>query len=52
MSSIAPSRWTDGSMQKRVAKRYAAERRFRLYGLAAIGISLIFLAFLLVTMTL
>jgi phosphate transport system permease protein len=52
MSSIAPSRWTDGSMQKRVAKRYAAERRFRLYGFAAIGISLIFLAFLLVTMTL
>ena len=52
MSSIAPSRWTDCSMQKRVAKRYAAERRFRLYGFAAIGISLIFLAFLLVTMTL
>ena len=52
MSSRALSRWTDGSMEKRVAKRYAAERRFRLYGLAAIGISLAFLAFLLVTMTL
>jgi phosphate transport system permease protein len=52
MSSIAQSRWTDGSMNKLVAKRYAAERRFRLYGLAAVGISLAFLAFLLVTMTL
>ena len=52
MSSRALSRWTDGSMEKRVAKRYAAERRFRLYGLAAIGISLVFLAFRLVTMTL
>jgi phosphate transport system permease protein len=39
-------------MEKRVTKRYAAERRFRLYGLAAVGISLAFLAFLLVTMTL
>ena len=50
MSSRAASRWTDGSMSKRVAKRYAAERRFRLLGLAAIGLSLAFLAFLLVTM--
>jgi phosphate transport system permease protein len=38
-------------MDRLVAKRYAAERRFRLYGLAAIGISLAFLAFLLITMT-
>lgn len=52
MSSRALSRWTDGSMDRLVAKRYAAERRFRLYGLAAVGISLAFLAFLLVTMTL
>ena len=52
MSSRALSRWTDGSMEKRVAERYAAERRFRLYGLAAVGLSLAFLAFLLVTMTL
>ncbi|HVF37821.1 MAG TPA: phosphate ABC transporter permease PstA [Sphingomicrobium sp.] len=50
MSSAAASRWIDGSMQKRVAKRYAAERRFRLFGLAAIALSLLFLAFLLVTM--
>ena len=51
MSSAIASRWTDGSMQSRVAKRYAAERRFRLFGLAAILISLGFLVFLLVTMT-
>ena len=49
MNSVA-SRWTDGSMQRRVAKRYAAERRFRLFGLAAIALSLAFLIFLLVTM--
>ena len=50
MSSAAPSRWTDGSMQARVRRRYAAERRFRLMGLAAVSLSVIFLAFLLVTM--
>ncbi|QDP20513.1 phosphate ABC transporter permease PstA [Sphingomonas xanthus] len=38
-------------MRKRVAKRYAAERRFRLFGLAAIALSVAFLAFLLVNMT-
>jgi phosphate transport system permease protein len=38
-------------MQSRVAKRYAAEQRFRLFGFAAVAISLAFLAFLLVTMT-
>ena len=37
-------------MQKRVAKRYAAERRFRFFGLAAVGLSVAFLAFLLITM--
>ena len=51
MSSVAASRWTDGSMEKRIARRYAAERRFRLFGFAAIAVSLAFLAFLLVTMT-
>jgi phosphate transport system permease protein len=50
MSSAAATRWTDGSMTKRVAKRYAAERRFRFFGLAAVGLSVAFLAFLLVTM--
>ena len=37
-------------MVKRVRKRYAAERRFRLVGLAAIGVSVLFLAFLLFSM--
>jgi phosphate transport system permease protein len=34
----------------RVRKRYAAERRFRLAGLFAVGLSAAFLAFLLITM--
>ena len=46
----AASRWTDEQMLKRVAKRYAAERRFRFFGLAAVGLSVSFLAFLLITM--
>jgi len=37
-------------MDSRLRKRYAAERRFRLAGLAAIAISVAFLAFLLITM--
>ena len=49
MSRVASS-WTDGSMEGRLAKRYAAERRFRLVGFAAIALSCAFLAFLLVTM--
>jgi len=44
------NRWTGEEMQKRVAKRYAAERRFRFFGLAAVGLSIAFLAFLLVSM--
>lgn len=36
-------------MAARIAKRYRAERRFRLVGLAAISLSLLFLAFLLFT---
>ncbi|HYI42496.1 MAG TPA: DUF3333 domain-containing protein, partial [Sphingomicrobium sp.] len=44
------SRWTDGSMDRRVARRYAAERRFRFLGFAAVAVSALFLAFLLVTM--
>ena len=50
MSSRTHSRWTDGSMQKRVQRRYASERNFRLLGLAAVGVSVLFLAFLLITM--
>ncbi|NVD27946.1 phosphate ABC transporter permease PstA [Parasphingorhabdus flavimaris] len=37
-------------MQKRIAKRYAAERRFKAIGMAAIMLSAGFLAFLLVIM--
>jgi hypothetical protein len=49
-ASAGRSRWTDGSMEQLVRKRYAAERRFRLFGLLAVGLSVAFLAFLLVTM--
>ena len=44
------SRWTGNEMQKRVSRRYRAERRFRMFGFAAIGVSVAFLAFLLFTM--
>src|SRR5262245_23341638 len=49
-AAVAMNRWTGDVMQKRVAKRYAAERRFRFFGLAAVSLSVAFLAFLLVTM--
>jgi len=48
--SNPPSTWSSGVATRRLAKRYAAERRFRLLGLAAIVVSLAFLAYLLVTM--
>ena len=50
MSSGKPNRWSDPEMTRRVARRYAAERRFRLLGFSAIALSVLFLAFLLVTM--
>ncbi len=46
----APTDWNDPAMQRRIRRRYAAERRFKLVGLLAILISAGFLAFLLVTM--
>ena len=49
-SSALASRWTDVAMQRRVAQRYAAERRFKLFGLVAVGLSVAFLLFLLGTM--
>ncbi len=49
-TAFAASRWTDGSMDARLRRRYAAERRFRLMGLFAIGLSVAFLVFLLATM--
>jgi phosphate transport system permease protein len=45
-----PTDWNSAAMQRRIRKRYAAERRFKLLGLTAIVLSAAFLAFLLVTM--
>jgi phosphate transport system permease protein len=45
-----PTDWNDPEMQTRIAKRYAAERRFKMIGLFAIILSIGFLAFLLFTM--
>ena len=42
--------WQSDETAKRLARRYAAERRFKALGLAAILVSLAFLAFLLVAM--
>ena len=43
----AASRWTEPAMKQRVRRRYRAERLFRSAGLLAIGLSVLFLAFLL-----
>jgi len=48
--TIAPTAWRDDTMRRRIARRYAAERRFKLLGLAAVLLSAGFLAFLLITM--
>jgi phosphate transport system permease protein len=45
-----PTDWKGDAMQRRIRRRYAAERRFRLLGLLSILLSAAFLAFLLVTM--
>src|SRR5436190_4836426 len=50
MSSRAPSRWSDPAMHKRVRRRYITERWFRGIGLAAVSLSVLFLAFLLFSM--
>ncbi|MEO9634942.1 MAG: phosphate ABC transporter permease PstA [Parasphingorhabdus sp.] len=55
MNSLAdtkrrPTDWQGAEMQKRIAGRYAAERRFKAMGMAAIMLSVSFLAFLLVVM--
>ena len=44
------SGWQSPQMQKRLAQRHAAEKRFRAFGLGAIALSLAFLALLLVIM--
>src|SRR3546814_2820303 len=46
----APTDWNAPAMQKRIAARYAAERRFKALGLGAVLLSGLFLAFLLTVM--
>ncbi|WP_404369954.1 phosphate ABC transporter permease PstA [Sphingomonas sp. MMS24-J45] len=46
----APTDWRTASMQRRIRRRYAAERRFRFLGLAAVVLSAGFLAVLLISM--
>ncbi len=45
-----PTDWNSPEMQKRIAKRYASEKRFKLMGLSAVIMSTAFLIFLLITM--
>ncbi|MET0137536.1 MAG: DUF3333 domain-containing protein, partial [Sphingobium sp.] len=45
-----PTDWTSPVMRKRIERRYAQERRFRLLGLGAVTLSAGFLLFLLVSM--
>ena len=45
-----PTDWSGERMQRRIARRYRAERRFRLLGLAAIALSAAFLLVLLGSM--
>lgn len=45
-----PTDWNGATMQKRIARRYAAERRFKAMGFMAVALSTLFLVFLLVTM--
>ncbi|WP_019515084.1 phosphate ABC transporter permease PstA [Sphingomonas sp. Mn802worker] len=45
-----PTDWRSGTMERRIRRRYAAERRFRLLGLCAVVVSAGFLAFLLIVM--
>ncbi len=50
MTERAPTDWRTDAMRRRIARRYAAERRFRALGLGAIILSAGFLTFLIVTM--
>ncbi len=49
-SARQPTDWKAAAVQRRTRRRYAAERRFRLLGLAAVWLSASFLAFLLASM--
>jgi phosphate transport system permease protein len=48
MTERAPTNWKGEAMRRRIRRRYAAERRFRLLGLFAVLLSAGFLAFLLI----
>ena len=48
-AAATTERWTGDAMRARLRKRYRSERLFKLVGLGAVGLSLAFLAFLLVT---
>ncbi|WP_245829083.1 phosphate ABC transporter permease PstA [Sphingomonas dokdonensis] len=50
MTDRAPTNWRAEAMRRRIARRYAAERRFRWLGLGAIVLSAAFLFFLIITM--
>ena len=50
MVERAPTDWNGTAMQKRIARRYAAERRFKALGFIAVALSTLFLAFLLLTL--
>ena len=50
MSTRNPTDWKSEAMRKRIAGRYAAERRFKAAGLFAVLLSAAFLGFLLITM--
>lgn len=47
---LMPTDWNSKQIQKRIARRYAAERRFKAMGFGAVLLSTLFLAFLLFTM--
>ena len=50
LASKAPTDWSTPDMQRRIARRYAAERRFKAMGAISIILSAVFLAFLLFVM--
>ncbi|QPQ56176.1 phosphate ABC transporter permease PstA [Allosphingosinicella flava] len=50
MNGPQPTDWRSDAMQRRIRRRYAAERRFKAVGFGAVLLSAAFLAFLLVTM--
>jgi phosphate transport system permease protein len=45
-----PTDWNGNVMQKRIARRYSSERRFKAMGFFSVALSTMFLAFLLFTM--